>query len=427
METTPVRTEFRVADSKLSWLQEKLAKLSKRAVKLGVPAPTIVVGAKEIEVVKDSASGRPTGQVRIWWACKLVGEEVKLNGWCLLATLQNLEGEVVLRAVPGKTIPVAYHNANPQNCDHCKVDRKRNDTFIVQHDDGRTAQVGRQCLKDFLGHPSPEILGFAAEFMASMMDAMGEAESESEGGGRSSKYFELETFMGYVVCSVRQHGWVPRSQREFGGNPTADHAMACGMFPSPYLKEECKLNPTQADAERAVAAVEWAAALEDPATLASDFLHNVRAIARVGVVDYRTTGMAAAIIRAYDKELEVRKVTKLLKPVAERGFVGEVGKRATFEFTLMSTPRLIEGSMFSSVLHEFACEGNKVVWFGSSTLEGVSVGQTFKVLATPKKHDLYTPRHEGAQAQRQTTVTRVTLHVEKAPKARKTKTAEVQA
>ena len=80
----------------------------------------------------------------------LTGEAPRLAGWRFVAALTHLDGENVARTLPGETLPAVYRTRGPK-CDHCKVNRRRDDTFVVGHADGRFVQVGSTCLAGLPG------------------------------------------------------------------------------------------------------------------------------------------------------------------------------------------------------------------------------------------------------------------------------------
>ena len=85
----------------------------------------------------------------------LTGDAPQLGGWTLLAAVDTVETEegqdMIIRSLPGAE-PVDRAALTPGRCDHCKTDRLRRYTYAVQHADGTLMQVGKTCLKDFIGH-----------------------------------------------------------------------------------------------------------------------------------------------------------------------------------------------------------------------------------------------------------------------------------
>jgi hypothetical protein len=63
----------------------------------------------------------------------LHGETPHFAGWHFLAALEHLDGANILRGVSGEEIPAEFRTRGPA-CDHCKVSRRRNDTYVLRHE-----------------------------------------------------------------------------------------------------------------------------------------------------------------------------------------------------------------------------------------------------------------------------------------------------
>ena len=83
----------------------------------------------------------------------LISPRVALEGWSLLGRVDRLpDGSPLVARTPGTESIILPDIADPLECQYCKKRRVRIETFLVSHYDGRTCQVGRNCLRDFLGH-----------------------------------------------------------------------------------------------------------------------------------------------------------------------------------------------------------------------------------------------------------------------------------
>ena len=155
------RPVYEIPAHNLPALQAKLDEMNRRAAKLGCE-PTILNVVGEFEVTRKREHTGIKYKVRMV-KIVVVGQTPKLNGWQLMAAIERQEsGENLVRCVPGKTVPESYRKTDT-HCDHCKTVRYRKEVFVLNHDDGRWAQVGRSCIADFLGHVSVEnICGRAA-------------------------------------------------------------------------------------------------------------------------------------------------------------------------------------------------------------------------------------------------------------------------
>ena len=143
MDNAPVETaviqEFRIPDANLSSLQERIAKLSKKAVKLvGQPITLTVLKTEDVErQTHDFATGKPkgTGIFDRFHTVTISGPRPKLSGWVFSAALDvvDVDGEsaVLVRNAPGETIPT-HLREHVSGCDHCNTNRKRKTLFVLR-------------------------------------------------------------------------------------------------------------------------------------------------------------------------------------------------------------------------------------------------------------------------------------------------------
>ena len=79
----------------------------------------------------------------------------------MIGSLESLIGEDgetrrLVRTAPGVQMPEQYRTA-PEKCDHCQTARRRTLTFVLQHEDGRTTQVGSTCINEFCGDGTVQV------------------------------------------------------------------------------------------------------------------------------------------------------------------------------------------------------------------------------------------------------------------------------
>ena len=159
----------------------RIAKLAKRAAKLNVPAPGIEFG--DTVLVEDTDQyGNMCFTKKI--EVTVTGEAPKLNGWWFVAAIDNVNNSAVIRTVPGIEIPEQYMHTNPCQCDHCNVQRYRTSTFVV-FNGTEHRQVGKSCLKDFLGHQSPEA---AVQYTSLLCDMSQDIDELDRGSARTYQY-----------------------------------------------------------------------------------------------------------------------------------------------------------------------------------------------------------------------------------------------
>ena len=402
---------LRLNDEQMHRGEIKMRDLAKRAKKLGLDEPRLRVMAEEMVPVPwpgltsrwSREEWEKRGDVTPITYVVAEGPEPKLNGWEFVATLQHLEGINVIRRVPGteEDVDLSQHRAGEATCDYCKTVRDRKDTFIVHQvdtdaahaelaDDKGNVQVGRNCLRDFLGHGNPQEI---ASYLERWMN-LDELEEEGEGpsGGRAKEYMPVEDYLMHVATMLRTSGWASRSSGELA---TADQAR---MNRQAYNSQERDksgrqmwVDPIPQDEGRAKAAIAWAreylGAKVHQSQDASEFESNMYAMAKGEHVPDRGEGILAYVMVAHakfeEREIERRERAKV---EADSVHVGTVGERMDVEATVMSVYEH-EGNYGTTFITKLRDDqGNIYKWFGSYELER---GSVVRAKWTVKDHSEY--------------------------------------
>lgn len=377
---------YKIPEPRLAKLTSEIEKLNKRARKLGVPEVVMTVGDAFEE--EDS---REKGCMRRYFPVTVEGKTPKLDGWTFAAKLMHVDGVTLLAAVPGMTVPEKFRDASPDNCDHCQKVRRRNDTFVVRNGtDDSWKQVGRSCLADFLGGKDPAGVASWCELLI-RLDELAEAEESWGGWGGGWYRFELVDVLSRTAVAVRECGWMSRTAARNSFEPvpppaTADTVLSDYTALHPDYRDVLRKMVTEADQAEAEAALEWAAGLETSGETLNDYLWNVTKVAQMGSVDSRLFGVACSILVAYRKKME-REIERKRARETSKHF-GEVGKRGTYELTLLGSTST-EGYYGTTFIFRFMdAEGNRATWFASRS-QDLTVGETYKMKATVKKHESY--------------------------------------
>lgn len=410
---------YRVLDSRVPELALRIGKLNKRAKKLGVPEIVVNnVGTETVRVLRGSEgntfeapidySGALTAFVvgtRTYQHLTVTGQTPKLAGWTFVGTLQHLKDEetgenlTVLRAVPGEVIPSDYRT-RAQWCDHCKLNRRRRDTYIVRNDRNQVKQVGSDCIKDFLGGVSPEQILASLEIFLSAEDLL----SGSEGGfgeGGDDLAIWRDSYLEHVAAIIRRDGWLSRGKaRDFGGQATADAAL--DYF---NIRNNGNLRPlviTDDDRKLVADAVEWGRSLTgiNRDGTENDYEWNLRVSLNSETIKARTEGIVASLIAAYNRHVEHETRQRVKRDNSKSEFIGTVRKREVFDLVLIAEPTWHQSDFGSYAISRYLHNNqNEVVWFGQG---GVGkVGESVTVKATVK-------RHEERNGVKQTIINRVT-------------------
>ena len=411
---------FRVYESNKEQLDYRIARLNKRARKLGCPEIKLIEHGTEDEPVYEKdidgetrfVGGRPA--IKCYRRILLItveGSAPKIAGWEFIAVIEptvDEEGKVlgnILRGVPGATkqVPEKYRTAG-NNCDHCQKERRRLETFVLANDAGDFKQVGRNCLRDFLGHTNPEAYCSYAEMLMSAAELCAGSEDEDffgDGGARHEYRFDAEEILQLAACSVRLTGWRSNATaRQYGTESTSDQVKAW-IFTRPDHRKDWKfpLHPIDEDKATAKEVADWLETLQTRTDL-NDYMYNLSILGQGAMFTTKNFGLACSAIPTYlrEKEREINR-KKRFEDDKNSQYCGTVGKRERFELTLVYE-RDFESTFGVMHMLKFRdANSNVFIWFASNKY--CAIGETVVVNATVKAHEEY----EGVK---QTIITRCT-------------------
>jgi hypothetical protein len=402
--THPEDGIYEIPAENLGKLQKKLKTLANKAEKLGLPAPELeIVGERLVPIEKhyegkareqQEATGLESGRKRKVYDVRVSGQSPIIEGWMLIAVIDHYSsgerGVNLIRRYPQETeveVPEEFRTVN-QRCDHCQTQRNRKDTFLLSEvETAELKLVGRQCLKDFLGHQSPEALANYARFI---LDLMGAATDESWGGnGWQTWYLDLEELLTTTAAVIRLHGWLGRTKaREWNrdGEATADLALTSLNA----KRKEHRVEITDEDRYLAKQTILWTREVLAGQDQLNDYEWNLLASTSNDELEYRNVGIAASAVYAYMRAQSLLKERE--RSNGERWgensqHQGEVGKRYDLVLTVQRMLPIDTdwGMLYITVMTDEA--DNVYVW--RTGAEKMEEGRTYNVRGTVKEHGDY--------------------------------------
>lgn len=413
-------TRLFVPEFRLYGLQERIAKLNRRAKRLGVPEISIVLtGNREqrdftsVDVVlTDEGTGEQSRTAKVEAVeIEVTGQSPKLDGWTFAASIDREEesGVNIFNKSPMFTREIPKHFRECTSaCDHCKTDRRRNNTFILAHDNGDFKQIGRQCLKDFLGHQNIHALTDSAGIFMAVYELCGEAgEFCGEFGcGKRTITVELE---GALICAynvIQQEGWVSGAQAKAsmtGETSTAQRVEnllqgdknvsgSRTKTREQIIKERDAMRAGDETSRKFVAeCIDWVRALGVDND--NEYLANLAAVFSVDFVTYKRLGIAVSAIKAYQREV-CKKAEAANKLNECFGTVGERVEAVLTPVKLIDVPTNYGISTLCIFEDE---QGRNFKWFASNCpIAEADAGKPVKVKFTIKAHEEYKGRKQTA-------------------------------
>lgn len=405
---------YPVPAHRVRMFEERFAALVRRAVKLGCEVPSYTIG----EVVTEERRVQDLdGETFIEYVefvpVAVSGASVRFGGWTFLAVVDYETSVPTFRKTPSAgdaDLPLRFRSMGPV-CEHCRASRQRKETFIVAHEDGRILQVGRQCIKDFLGGNTPDNVAALAAFESDVHAAC----SGEDGGFMGEPPFmpEVGAYLSWVVRAANAWGWVSRSAAsDFGGKQATATVAAESM--RAYIKA-CKegradraAKPNEADKARAAEILAWARSLGDGSDRPlGDYQHNLRAVCSLGRVGYKQFGIAASAVSAFDREAARRRSVL-------NEHVGTVGGKLEGVRVFVDKVLGTDSAYGASIVLMRDTVGHQFKWFTANVPD---TGKEYTMKATVKAHSHW----NGVL---QTIVTRAELQADDEPTKAESKRAE---
>lgn len=355
--------QFTILPVNKNTVESQLEKLNKRAIKIGLSPITWAFGKPII-----NNKGQLTLPIEISGPIY-----VHYDNWEFSATLQHLPtGENIVRVISEEDLlPAQYRNCS-SNCEHCKVNRYRKDTYVVKNVVTNVyMQVGSTCIKDFLGQDSPDNILLKANLASEIISFIRNNEFL---GSNSEPYDIISHFLAQTSACISIHGWVSKSKAYESGKVSTVSRIQDSLVGD---SNPIKISP--ADIAKANMAIEWVESLSDQEVEESDYLYNIRAIVRSGIVEWRTMGFAASIISAFDRHQDSKK-TKIIS-----NHVGTIKSREVFNLTLKNKFEYM-GSYGTTYKYIFNDDfGNVIIW-NASNCQDFIINRKYSLRGTIKKH-----------------------------------------
>lgn len=362
--------EIWVRSDALPDLETKVKRLGRKSQKLGYdPLRLTPTGKTHVWIDSEGVFGMRDGAWE-WKSFKVEGEPPNIPGFEFAAKLEHLmqeDGSTInlLKTSPHfkGDIPEKYRNAGP-NCDYCKRNIYRRDTFIVRNTEtGEWVQLGRDDLASYTGREGIEKdLYYAETFLEDYSEYDDLGDYDGEGGARGAVAWSKKAVIAAAVSSVRQYGYVKANEAGATKYDVLNHLTT--------RREEERLDITDADVKKAEEILIWAEDLE-PGN--SDYLWNLKVALTQPRITEGMIGIAASSPPAYERAME-----KDVERAVERGEV----KRVESDYVGTPKERLkdlkltvtrvagFEGNYGWTTIYNFRDDsGNSMVWFSSNDIQ----------------------------------------------------------
>lgn len=376
-----------ILEGRLEEALEALTKLAKKAQRYGTPKITWTLGGTREEVRQDREGHKVRVLVRDITLNEL--EAPRVGDFRFIARLERTPAGTIIDSIPGEELPERFRHSTGE-CEHCKTDRARAHLFVVRSPEGELVQVGRTCLRDYMGTDTPASVAARFRFLREA------SEWSDEFGGHAVFEDSALELLSVTHAAIRLWGWVPKSAPESAGKPTAFRVAAwfwCHPNDKAALADRDALRAAITEADRAEAqlVMDWVAG---PEAGDSEYIHNLRMVLAPGVVTPKRRGIASSAVAAYQRHLgrlaEVQRRAAADARAAEVSrHIGAVGERLKGLKVRCESARGFDGAYGTSILYKLVDgSGNVLSWFSSGGAD-MDPGQEYTLDATVKAHAEY--------------------------------------
>lgn len=410
MNNNEVYATYLIPESRIDALVKRINKLANKINKGKTHAdfPPSIEVQKHVTFVKDAFTSMKPYDINkeyddpkfysFVWATIHYQRPV-LNGWQLVAVYDWEEtpnnGTVCyVSPVPGQMVPPQFRNVKDGQCDHCKTNRRRKKSMLVTKNFLEFKVVGSSCVKDFLGHATPNSLIDVYSFELAVEDTI----HNVNGMQPNMALHDIKKILTLSSMFVRKFGYVKVD--DYDKMPTRDcihryiHPDPISSFDKQFINNNV---PQDKDKEKAEKVIKW---IKEQSN-ATDYMHNLQKCVEAGAISNKRIGILASAVVSYDKATE--RADRENNSKANQ-WIGNIKDRLKGLQATVKRFNCIDGyyGMTTIVTLETE-EGNTLVWFATNNPD-VEVGDQWELDGTVKDHNDY-------NGTRQTILTRVKYNV----------------
>ena len=367
--------------------RERVEKVAKRATAKGFPRPTMEITQSEL---------RPTGvNTKAAYEFVVISAPgtLRFEGWTLAGVIEVLgNDQPFIRQVPGVALAdiPADLTVDPKRCDYCRKQRTRLETFIVRSDEGQWAVVGRDCLRDFLGHDPSALIAYA-RYLSHLTWGW-------DGSTTIPNVYDFKFIVGLTARIASKVGFLGKGKaRENGGVPTVNRIFdfedrtKIDRWSSETVADRANREfPLDEAAQKLIDdTIAGLSALADKADL-NDWETSLSQLWDAGSIGQRYLGYAASAVvlglRAQenrDREA-ARKVEQENR--APSVYLGKVGDRVRSIELAVTFTRTFDGDFGPSQLVKGRSGDSDILFWNRK--EDVAVGDVLVLDATVKSQEI---------------------------------------
>ena len=376
---------YTVKSHDLDKIEKRIARLAKKADKLGLGNIELTVGETYAQTVKFNGLDYTVQMVDI----SISGEAItpKIEGWTFVAQIEHTPAGNIIRSISGDNVDEKYRTSK-STCDHCNTNRTRKNTYVIANEDGETLQVGKSCLQNYTHIKNADkIASFYTNLDFSFLTLDYTDDEDYSGGIARGEYqFSIVQFYACVLATVREDGDC------YYGSSTDTPTKISAM--SNFLGGEVNIENHIEDAKVAIALTLNFLDTERAkfGYIRNDYHHNLDIILTSDTMEYRHAGYVSSIYMLV-KKLTEQDVTSEESKTSNH--IGEIKEKVSLALTFKSENGFESQYGWVTFYNFETDDGDKIVWKTASSpkIDGETrdpiEGEKYTMTATIKAHDSY--------------------------------------
>lgn len=375
--------------SEYARLLADVEKLNARKSKHGNATALVTVTGQTRTVTRDN------GTEHVVIDATITGVAATFNGWEFLAAVDTITGEdgsvsYIVRSARGTSDVSADARAilSPGKCDHCGIAKSnRVYTYLVRNvESGEMMQVGKSCLRDFIGGEVRPVFFSEDEIMAGY------------GAGSGGRSFSVATVVGYASMVAELEGeFVPSSAH---WQTTTSDIISLILYPTPREKADHDIYMDKlvekfgAGFDVASRGRDIIAELRHGLVADNNYADNLLAALSAEYVDTKHFRLVVSAIGALNRmrDGEKKNAEKVERAKVDTQWFGNVGEKVTITGTV--TVHKQWENDYGGITHLIVVTSGENVFkmFSSAAWTDTDVageGSVISLSATVKAHDQY--------------------------------------
>ena len=312
----------------------------------------------------------------------------KVEGYEFIGTLEYIDSEncnLIKKINPDIEVPEKYRIST--ECDHCKTKRFRKNTVLLRNiETGEFIQVGKACVKDYLGVDVVDYARYISWFKT-MEDYIESTIRPLESSYRKPVY-SVEEILLQTAERVREFGYISKAQANAAWYDESRHLDTTSSVLFHMMIESVdgygkiiypKYEITDYAREYVKSAIDCINNMEE-----TDYIYNLKTLLKVENIESDKIGMVVSLIGIYIRELYKNEEKKRIAASTSK-HIGAIGDKIQF----VGKPELLtsyDTDFGVTRIYKFVVDGDEIIWKTGNYLDP-NIAITLK--GTVKEHSSF--------------------------------------